>query len=89
MVRYFLLWFLVAGLVLFCFMGFDKRRAKKDGRRISEKTLFAWALLGGAWGGTAGMFRFRHKTKHWYFRVGFPLLTALHILLLVWLWLRG
>ena len=28
---------------------------------------------------------FRHKTRHWYFRFGFPLLTALQLALLLWL----
>ena len=28
-------------------------------------------------GGTLGMFFFRHKTKHWYFRVFFPLFLLL------------
>lgn len=28
---------------------------------------------------------FRHKTRHWYFRFGFPLLAALDVALLIWL----
>lgn len=88
MKRLLLIWCLMAGILLFCLMGVDKKRARKKGQRISERTLFAWALLGGAWGGTLGMFQFRHKTKHWYFRWGFPLLTGLEILFLLWLFLR-
>ena len=44
-----------------------------------------FALLGGALGGTLAMQVFRHKTRHWYFRFGFPLLTVLQIALLLWL----
>ena len=43
---------------------------------MSEKTLFSFAALFGAPGGLLGMYVFHHKTKHWYFRWGFALLTA-------------
>ena len=39
-------------------------------------------LFGGL-GGTLGMFLLRHKTKHWYFRLGFPALLAVQVVLLV------
>lgn len=70
---------LVLSLVLFCIMGSDKHRAKKGAWRIPEKTLFLTALLGGAIGGTAGMWCFHHKTRHWYFRYGFPLIALLQL----------
>jgi uncharacterized membrane protein YsdA (DUF1294 family) len=38
--------------------------------------------LFGALGGTLGMRLFRHKTKHWYFKYGFPLLLVVQIALL-------
>lgn len=79
------LWCLLACVVLFFLMGFDKGRAKKEKRRVAEKTLFAWALLGGAAGGWLGMRVFHHKTKHWYFRFGFPLLTVLEGAGLIWM----
>ncbi len=63
----------------FCLYGVDKRRAKRGAWRIPEKTLFLPAVLGGGIGGTAGMFYFRHKTKHWYFRIFFPLLAILQL----------
>ena len=43
------------------------------------------ALLGGAVGGVIGMRVFRHKTKHWYFAWGFPILALLQFALCVWL----
>lgn len=79
--KLYLLWLSIMSLVLFFAMGIDKRKAKKGLRRISEKRLFSLAILGGALGGTLGMHLFHHKTRHWYFRWGFPLLTALHIVL--------
>ena len=61
------------------FMGFDKYQAKKGGFRISEATLFTTAILGGSIGSLAGMYLFRHKTKHWYFVVGMPLILVLQL----------
>ena len=78
--------FAVMSAFLFVMMGLDKRRARRGGRRISERTLFVFALLGGAAGGTAGMFVFRHKTRHRSFRLGFPLLAAAQLALWAWLW---
>lgn len=78
-------WMTCASVVLFFLMGYDKRQAQHQGRRISEKTLFAWALLGGALGGWLGMTQFHHKTRHWYFKWGFLLLAVLQAAALVWL----
>lgn len=69
----------------FALMGIDKRRARRGAWRISEKTLFLPVLLGGSLGGTLGMRVFHHKTKHWYFRFGFPLLLILQLAGLFWL----
>ena len=68
---------IIMSVLSFSIMGIDKRRAKRGKWRISEKTLFLSALLGGAIGGTVGMLVFHHKTKHWYFKFGFPLLAVL------------
>ena len=63
-------------------MGIDKSRAIRHKRRIPERTLFAFAILFGSVGGTLGMYVFRHKTKHWYFQVFFPLLIVVHTVIL-------
>ena len=65
----------------FFLMGWDKRQARKGGRRTPEKTFFLLALLGGSPGAILGMYAFRHKTKHWYFAVGMPLIFAGQIVL--------
>ena len=54
---------------------------------LQEKIVGGGALavpvvLFGSLGGTLGMFCFHHKTKHWYFRYGFPLLLVVQLLLL-------
>lgn len=79
------LFYLLAAIniALCAMMGIDKLSAKLGKRRIPEKVLFLFAVLGGGLGGTVGMLSFRHKTKHWYFAVGFPALAILQIALLV------
>lgn len=74
---------LVAMNVLaFALMAIDKKRAKAGAWRIKERTLFLATGLFGGLGGTLGMFLLRHKTKHWYFRMGFPALLVLQVILL-------
>ena len=80
---------LIINLVAFIAMGVDKARSKKENkRRIPEKRLFLLALIGGSVGAVWGMFHFRHKTRHWYFRWGLPAILAAQAALLLWLWLR-
>jgi len=76
------LYLLAVNLAAFLMMGLDKRRARRERWRIPEKTLFLPVVLGGALGGMLGMRTFRHKTKHWYFRFGFPALLLVQIALL-------
>lgn len=78
-----IIYFTIINFWEFVFMGLDKAYARRGEYRIPEKTSFWVALLGGAAGGTAGMFFFRHKTRHWYFRYGFPAIALLHIALFI------
>ena len=71
--------------VTFAVYGADKRRAKKDKRRVPEKTLFLLAIIGGSVGAFLGMRIFRHKTRHWYFVWGIPAILVAQIALAVWL----
>lgn len=77
-------YFVIINIVAFVLMYEDKRRAKKNLWRISERTLFVAPLLGGSIGGLCGMYFFRHKTKHWYFRIGFPVILCVQVVLTVW-----
>jgi len=74
---------IIMNVIAFALMGLDKKRAKAGQWRIKEATLFLAAGLFGALGGTLGMFTFRHKTKHWYFKLGFPALLAVQVVLVV------
>lgn len=81
-----LLYYLAAVNVLaFALMGIDKAKAKRGAWRIPEKVLFLSALIGGSIGAIAGMFAFRHKTKHLSFVLGLPAILLLHLALALWL----
>lgn len=79
------LYLLAVNLAAFYLMGADKRRARRADWRIPEKMLFLPAVLGGALGGVLGMRVFHHKTRHWYFQIGFPLLLVAQLALGNWI----
>ena len=83
-----LIWLLFMSAVSFAAMGLDKLYAGRGEQRIPEKRLFLFAALGGAVGGLLGMYLFRHKTRHWYFVVGFWALFALQGAALYWFLFR-
>ena len=62
--------------------------AKRGAWRVPEKTLFLLPLLGGSLGALLGMRVFHHKTKHWYFVWGIPLILLAQIALAVWLYVK-
>lgn len=75
----------IINIIGFTLMGVDKKRAIRGAYRISEASLFMVAILGGAFGATLGMHHFRHKTKHWYFRLGLPFIFLVEIAILIYL----
>lgn len=72
-------------LLGFLVMGIDKYKAKKKTFRIPEAILFTVALFGGSIGTTLGMFLFRHKTRHWYFLYGMPLILVVQLAVIYFL----
>ena len=70
---YYLLIINAAGFLL---MLVDKWKAKKNRWRVRESTLLLVAALGGSVGSLAGMYLFRHKTRHLKFTLGIPLILA-------------
>ena len=79
-------YFTIMNAVGFIIMGMDKRRAKKHAFRIPEATLFTIAVIGGSLGSIIGMYYFHHKTRHWYFVYGMPLILILQVALLVFIY---
>ena len=76
---------LAVGLIAFILYGADKRRARKGRWRIPESVLLGFGFFGGSIGALLGMYLFRHKTKHWQFKVLVPVFFILHLALAVWL----
>lgn len=70
------IWIMIFGVYLvsmslsaFVMYGADKRKAKRGELRIPELTLLGLSFMGGAAGGYAAMFLFRHKTRKTYFHL--------------------
>lgn len=88
LLRILLLYLLIMNMVGLIVMGVDKSKAKCHAWRIPEKTLFLVSLLGGSIGTWMGMYLFRHKTKHWYFLIGMPMICMLHIVIAVYVFYK-
>lgn len=78
---------LIYGLVIstitfFCY-GYDKLRAELGKRRVSERTLWILALIGGSLGALLAMHFFRHKTKKLSFQAVLALILLLQIILIL------
>ena len=82
-----LLYLLLINIFGFFIMWLDKYKAKKGSWRIPEKTLFIVTALGGGIGTIAGMYIFRHKTQKLNFVIGFPFITILEIIGIVYYFL--
>lgn len=63
----------------------DKLKAKLDGWRVPEKTLFITSFLGGALGMYITMQLIRHKTQHKRFMIGLPVIILLQCVIVLWL----
>ncbi|WP_026528739.1 DUF1294 domain-containing protein [Butyrivibrio sp. VCD2006] len=77
--EYLLAYLGIINLISFLIMGNDKRKSKRNSFRTPESVLFLLALMGGSIGSILGMSIFRHKTKHWYFVVGMPLILIIQV----------
>ena len=83
--KYILWYLLLINAAAFALMLADKRRAKKNRWRIRESTLILSAVLGGSVGALAGMYTFRHKTKHVKFTAGIPAILIAQLLIVMYI----
>ena len=81
MTKLILIYLLIVNALGFLLMLVDKRKAQKNLWRIPESTLLLMAAIGGSIGSIAGMYKFRHKTKHWQFVIGMPAILILQLAL--------
>ena len=78
--QYIFIYLLIINAAAFLLMLIDKQKAKKNRWRIPESTLMLSAALGGSIGALAGMYTFRHKTKHLKFTLGIPAILIIQLL---------
>lgn len=81
----------LVNVIAFGLYGLDKWKAikkKKDKscRRIPEKVLLCWAIIGGSVGSYVGMRFYNHKTKKLKFSVGVPVIFGIQVVVAVCLW---
>lgn len=77
--KLFQIYLLLINALAFLLMLIDKYKAQKNLWRIRESTLLLIAAIGGSIGALAGMYTFRHKTKHLKFTLGIPVILVLQI----------
>lgn len=75
--------FIIMSLITLFLYKIDKRKAKKNKYRISEKTLLIMPWFLGSMGGILGLYLVRHKTKHFYFILNNILAFILQIFLFI------
>lgn len=85
MITFCLFYLLLINALALLLMLADKRMAQKKLWRIPEATLLTAAAFGGSIGALAGMYLFRHKTKHLKFTLGVPAILIAQVALAVWL----
>ena len=79
-----IMYLIIINVIGFLVMWIDKLKAKKGSWRIPEKTLFLITALGGGNGSIIGMYSFRHKTQKMAFVIGFPFITILEIITIIY-----
>lgn len=62
-IQFVLAWVAVMSIGAFMAYALDKKLAKRDKRRVPERALLTWSVLGGAAGGLLAMLAFRHKIR--------------------------
>ena len=85
-----LIYLCLVNIVAFGLYGIDKKKAikkKKDKncRRIPEKVLLWWAIIGGSVGSYLGMRHYNHKTKKPLFSIGVPVILGIQVIVAVYL----
>lgn len=84
-VELFISYLLVINACTFIVYGIDKLKARKGLWRIPEATLLILAAIGGSIGAWSGILVWRHKTKHWKFRLGVPAIFIIQLALLTYI----
>ena len=62
---------------------YDKIAAPRGWKRVPERTLFFWALIGGGPGVSLTMLLIRHKTLHRSFMLGIPAIMVFQVVIII------
>ena len=89
MEKYVVLYIVVISLLSIIYTMVDKKLAIKEKRRVSEKTLFILAALGGSVAMYITMRKIRHKTRKRRFMIGLPLIFMLQVAILFFILYNG
>lgn len=81
----FLGYILLISIVTFVVYGIDKVKARSHARRIPESTLLSLAAAGGGVGALAGIWLWRHKTRHKSFTIGVPAIIFAQVAVVLWI----
>ena len=79
-------WYAFMSVITLAVYALDKSAARRDTRRIRERTLHTLELLGGWPGALAAQQLFRHKRRKWSFFLVTWLIAAVHVVVIVTLW---
>lgn len=87
--KFLLYYLLIINAIAFLLYGIDKLKAKHGKWRIPELTLLLFAAAGGSVGAWAGMKVWHHKTQHWKFKIGLPLILLVQLGIAIYVgWIR-
>ena len=78
-----LIYLLIVNVLGACAVVLDKWLARHEKRRIRERTLFLWCILGGCPLVYGAMKLVRHKTLHKRFMIGIPLIFFVQIAIVI------
>ncbi len=84
---YILIYYAAASFAAFFLTAYDKTAAQAGRRRIPEKVLLGAGLLGGACAEWLTMLLIRHKTRKKKFMVTLPVFAAVHLALIILLYI--
>lgn len=82
------IYLIAINIATFFVYGIDKWKARRSKWRIPESTLLTLAVLGGSIGAFIGMRTWHHKTMHYKFKYGVPLIINLQVVLAVYIYIR-
>ena len=80
--KFIIIYLIIINALAFVLMLVDKYKAQNNLWRIPEATLMTIAAIGGSFGAYVGMRICRHKTRHYKFSIGVPIMMVLHSLIL-------